>query len=159
MAGDADDAARLAALGEGSVSLATGLANPELERFRRELIDAISAEQGFDPSELAGRLGAFVKLAGKETVDQARAACWWASWPGSSEGCSGRRPGSRPLALTRPIASRPGPGRRLEPEDVFVLADRCLEATYHLQRNLYMPLVLESLCHDLGRLIGPRVPA
>ncbi len=48
---------------------------------------------------------------------------------------------------------------RLEPEDVFVLADRCFEATYHLQRNLYMPLVLESLFHDLGRLIGPRATA
>src|SRR5208337_4608070 len=74
VAGDADDAARLAALGEGSVSRATGLADPELEQFRRELIDEIAAEQGFDPSELAGRLGAFVKLAGKETVDQRRRA-------------------------------------------------------------------------------------
>ncbi len=51
VATDADDAARLAALGEGSVSRATGLADPELERFRRELIDEIAAEHGFDPSE------------------------------------------------------------------------------------------------------------
>ena len=45
---------------------------------------------------------------------------------------------------------------RLEPEDVFVLADRCLEADYHLQRNLYMPVVLESLFHDLAKLINPK---
>ena len=42
---------------------------------------------------------------------------------------------------------------------MFVLADRCFAGDYHLQRNLYMPVVLESLFHDLGRLIGPRVPA
>ena len=29
--------------------------------------------------------------------------------------------------------------------------------TYHLQRNLYMPLVLESLFHDLSRLIRPKI--
>ncbi len=50
-------------------------------------------------------------------------------------------------------------GNRLEPEDVFVLADRCLEATYHLQRNLYMITVLESLFHDLAQSVNPAVPA
>ena len=45
---------------------------------------------------------------------------------------------------------------RLEPEDVFVLADRCLEADYHVQRRLYMPLILESLMHDLGKLINTK---
>ena len=113
VADDADDAARLAALGEGSVSRATGLADPELERFRRELIDEIAAEQGFDPSELAGRLGAFVKLAGKETVDQKRRApaCSWASWPGFSGECSGKRPASRPPARPGRSPGRPGSGR------------------------------------------------
>ncbi|MGA7495109.1 MAG: DNA polymerase III subunit delta' [Isosphaeraceae bacterium] len=161
VAGDADNAARLAALGEGSVSRATGLADPELERFRRELIDEISAEQGFDPSELAGRLGAFVKLAGKETVDQRRRAGLLVGelarlfrgvlW--QTAGLSAPCPDPADRRAAQALAER------LEPEDVFVLADRCFEATYHLQRNLYMPLVLESLLHDLGRLIGPRVPA
>ena len=112
VAADTDDAARLAALGEGSVSRATGLADPELERFRRELIDELAAEQGFDPSELAGRLGAFVKQAGKEAVDQRRrAGLLVENWPGSFAGCSGRRPGSRPPARTLPIAGphRPSP--------------------------------------------------
>ena len=47
---DAADAARLAALGEGSVSRAIGLADAELERFRRSLIDEVAAEHGFDPA-------------------------------------------------------------------------------------------------------------
>ena len=36
------------------------------------------------------------------------------------------------------------------------LADRCLEADYPIQRRLYMPLILESLMHDLGKLINAR---
>ena len=60
--------------------------------------------------------------------------------------CCGRlRDLSRPVQ-TRLTASRPGTlATRLEPEDVFVLADRCMEAVYHLQRNLYLPMVLESV--------------
>src|SRR5271165_1502686 len=67
VATDPSDAARLAALGEGSVSRATGLADPDLERFRRELIDELAVEHGFDPTELANRLAAFVRQAGKES--------------------------------------------------------------------------------------------
>jgi DNA polymerase-3 subunit delta' len=158
VASDPDDAARLAALGEGSLSRATGLADPDLDRFRRELIDELAVEHGFDPSELAQRLGAFVKQAGKETVDQRRRAgllvgelarlfrgvIWQTA--GLEPPCPD--PADRRAALAL--------AERLEPEDVFVLADRCLEATYHLQRNLYLPLVLESLFHDLGKLINPR---
>ena len=76
VAGDAADAARLAALGEGSVSRAMGLADPELERFRRELIDEISAEHRFDPTELADRLAAFVSWPAKRhSTKSAEPAC------------------------------------------------------------------------------------
>jgi DNA polymerase-3 subunit delta' len=161
VAQDAHDAVRLAALSEGSVSRATGLAEPELERFRRELIDEIAAERGFDPSELAGRLGAFVKVAGKESVDHRRLAGLLVGelarlfrgvlW--QTSGLSAPSPDPADRLAAQALAER------LEPEEVFILADRCLEATYHLQRNLYMPLVLESLFHDLGRLILSRATA
>jgi DNA polymerase-3 subunit delta' len=161
VAQDPHDASRLAALSEGSVSRATGLAEPELERFRRELIDEIAAERGFDPSELAGRLGAFVKSAGKESIDQRRRAGLLVGelarlfrgvlW--QTSGLSAPCPDPADRLAAQALAER------LEPEDVFVLAERCLEATYHLQRNLYMPLVLESLFHDLGRLILSRATA
>ena len=74
IAQDAADAARLAALGEGSVSRAIGLADAELERFRRSLIDEMAGEHGFDPPALAHRLQAHIKQAGKESVDQRRRA-------------------------------------------------------------------------------------
>jgi DNA polymerase III subunit delta' len=45
---------------------------------------------------------------------------------------------------------------RLDPEAVLVLADRCLDADFQIQRKAYMPLILESLLHDLGTQINPR---
>ena len=65
VAQDDADAARLAALGEGSVSRAIGLADAELERFRRSMIDEIAADHGFDPPALAHRLHAFIKQAAR----------------------------------------------------------------------------------------------
>ena len=141
------------------MSRAIGLADPELERFRRELIDELAAEHGFDPSRArrAARGASSSRPARSRSTSAAAPACWSASWPGSSAASSGRPPALEP-PCPDPADRRAALAlaERLEPEDVFVLADRCLEADYHLQRNLYMPLVLESLFHDLARLINPR---
>jgi DNA polymerase-3 subunit delta' len=156
VARDAADATRLAALGEGSVSRAVGLADAELERFRRSLIDEVAAEHGFDPPALAHRLHACIKQAGKESVDQRRRArlligelarffrgvLWQTA--GLAAPCPDADDRRAAVALAE----------RLEPEDVFVLADRCIAADYHIHRRLYMPLILESLVHDLGKVIN-----
>ena len=39
---------------------------------------------------------------------------------------------------------------------MLTLADRCLEADYHVRRKLYMPLILDDLAHDLGKMVAPR---
>jgi DNA polymerase-3 subunit delta' len=158
VAADPDDAARLAALGEGSMSRAIGLADPDLERFRRELIDELAGEHGFDPSLLSQRLGAFARKSGAESVDQRRRAMLLVGelarlfrgvlWQTAAVEPPCPDPADRKATLAL--------AQRLEPEDVFVLADRCLEADYHLGRNLYMPVVLESLFHDLAKVINPR---
>ncbi len=158
VAGDEADAARLAALGEGSMSRALGLADPDLERFRRELIDELAVEHGFDPSVLAQRLATFSREAGKEAVDQRRRARLLIGelarlFRGVLWQTSGLEPPCPDAADRNAVQALAG---RLEPEDVFVLADRCLTADYHLDRNLYLPTVLESLFHDLGRVINPR---
>jgi DNA polymerase-3 subunit delta' len=44
--------------------------------------------------------------------------------------------------------------RRLDPEDVFVLADRCLEADYQVRRKAHLGLILEALMNDVGRVVG-----
>jgi len=58
-----------------------------------------------------------------------------------------------PMELRTYLGRKPD---RLEPEDVFVLADRCLEADYHLQRRLATNLILHSLAHDLGTVLNRR---
>ena len=153
---DAVDAARLAALAEGSLSRALGLADAELEQFRRSLIDEIAADHGFEPPELAQRLLVFIKQAGKESFDQRNRASLLIGelarfFRGVLWQTAGLAPPSRDPDDCRAALALAG---RLEPEDVFVLADRCLEADYHVARRLYMPLILGSLMHDLGKRIN-----
>ncbi|MFI5459965.1 MAG: ATP-binding protein [Isosphaerales bacterium] len=158
VASDPADAARLAALAEGSLSRARGLADTELERFRRSLIDEIAADHGFEAPELAHRLQAFIKQAGKESFDQRRRASLLIGeltrfFRGILWQTAGLAPPCPDPDDRRAAVALAG---RLEPEDVFVLADRCLEADYHVQRHLYMPLILSSLMHDLGKRINFR---
>src|SRR6202012_1687721 len=65
-AADATEPARLATLGEGSVSRARGLASPDVGTFRRDLLDALADPRGFDPSTWAKRVLEFVKEGGEE---------------------------------------------------------------------------------------------
>jgi DNA polymerase-3 subunit delta' len=156
VATDLEDATRLAALGDGSLSRAIGLAEPELERFRRGLIDDLANEHGFDPAQLAQQMQGFAKQAGKEAVDQRRRVSLLIGelarlfrgvlWQTAGLEAPSPDPADRRAAVE--LATR------LEPEDVFILSDRCLEADYHLQRNLYTPTVLGSLFHDLGKILN-----
>ena len=153
---DPDEAARLAKLGEGSVGRAKGLADPELDRFRRALIDDLADPRGFDPTTLASRLDAFIKEAGKENVEKrARARLLLGElarffrgvlWSTAGLTAPSPDPGDRQAAAT--LAAR------LEPDDVFLLAERCLDADQQIQRNAYLPLILESLTHDLGAVVN-----
>jgi len=155
---DPAEASRLAHIAEGSVGRARGLANPELSHFRRSLIDDIAAPQGFDASALSQRIGAFVNEAGKESIDRRtraslligelarffRSALW------QTAGIA--PPSADPLDL----AAVSNLTARIDPEDVLVLADRCLEADYHVARKVYVPMIFDSLMHDLGKLINAR---
>ena len=156
IAPDVQEAERLARLAEGSVSRAEALADPELSRFRRGLLDEIADSRGFNPSSVAGKLGAFIDDAGKENVLRRERARLLAGelaeffrgvlWSGAGLEAPGQDPDDRKAALDL--------ARKIAPEDVFLLADRCLEAHYQIQRNGYMPLILESLTRDLGALIN-----
>lgn len=158
VAADPAEADRLAKLGEGSVSRARGLADPELEQFRRALIDDLADPRGFDPSAMAARIGAFSKEAGKESVDQrGRARLLTGELARFFRGLlwqtAGLLPPSQDPDDRRAIADL---AARLDPEAVFVLADRCLDADRHIQRKASMPLILDALTRDLARVINPR---
>ncbi len=155
---DPDDAARLAALGDGSIRRALGLADPNLERFRRGLIDELASERGFDPPALAHRFLEHIKQAGKESVDQRRrAGLLIGELARFFRGVLWRTAGLEPPCPDPEDRRAAGSvAERLEPEDVFVLADRCLEADYHLQRRVATNLILHSLAHDLGAVLNRR---
>lgn len=158
VAEDEESAAHLARLGEGSVRRAIGLASPDLEGFRRSLIDELSAPRGFSPPDLTRRIDAFVKEAGKESVRHRerasllvgelarffRAVLW------QTAGLEAPSPDPEDRRSASMLAER------LEPEDVFLLADRCLEADYQIRRKANLPLVIEALAADLGRVIALR---
>ncbi|MDG3003496.1 DNA polymerase III subunit delta' [Paludisphaera mucosa] len=158
VASEPAEALKLAMLADGSVGRAVGLADPDLGRYRRDLIDGLAGERGFDPAEHVRLLDAFAKQAGKESGAQRRRVrlmVWEMArlFRGVLWQTAGLEPPSPDPEDRRAIARL---AERLEPEDVFVLADRAMEADFHLQRNLYMSLVLESLFHDLAKVINPK---
>jgi DNA polymerase III subunit delta' len=152
------EATRLARLGEGSVARARGLADPNLTAFRRGVFDEIAAPGGFEAPALARRIEAFINLAGKEAgAKRVRARLIF------GELVRLFRASFRIGAGIELLAPDPDDRRaaaalaaRLNPEAALTLAERCLEAEYHVRRNLYMPLVLDDLAHDLGRLVNRR---
>jgi DNA polymerase III subunit delta' len=150
------EAARLARLGEGSVARARGLADPELTGFRRRLYDEIAAPGGFDAPVLARLIEAFINQAGKEAgAKRVRARLIFGELLrlfratfrlGAGQELLAPDPDDRKAAASL--------AERLEPEAALTLAERCLEAEYHVRRNLYMPLILDDLAHDLGKLVN-----
>ena len=155
---DPAEVARLAARGEGSVARACGLADAGLADFRRTLIDELADPRGFDPPALARRLETYIGEAGAESVDRRGRATLLLGelgrffrsvlWQGA-----GLEPPAPDPADRRAAAAL---ADRLDPEAVFVLADRCLEAEYHVRRMAYLPLVVDAFTHDLGTLINAR---
>lgn len=106
IASDAEEAARLAQWGEGSVQRARGLADRELEAFRRSLIDELAGPRNFEAPALARRMESFIKEAGKESVAQRDRACLLlGELARFFRGCLWQTAGVEPPRTTRPIAS------------------------------------------------------
>ncbi len=157
IAGSPEEATRLARLGEGSVARARGLADPALTDFRRGLYDEVASPRGFDAPALARRIEEFINKAGKEAgAKRARARLIFGELTrlfratfrlGAGLELPAADPDDRRAALAL--------AERLDPESALALAERCLEADYHVRRNLYMALVLDDLAYDLGVLINP----
>jgi DNA polymerase-3 subunit delta' len=152
------EAERLARLGEGSVARARGLADPALAEFRGSLFEEIARPRGFDPPTLARRIEEFVGLAGKEAgAKRVRARLVIGELVRLFRGAAWQSLGiSPPNADPSDRGAFAALAERLAPEAVLALAERCLDAEYHVRRNIYMPLILDDLAHDLGRLANPR---
>ena len=113
---------------------AIGLADPELERFRRELIDEVAAEHGFDPAaarsadaslhEAGGQGGRSPERRASLLIGELARLFRGVLWQTAALEAPCPDPADRLAAQA--LAAR------LEPEDVFVIADRCMQADYHL---------------------------
>lgn len=155
---DASEARRLAALGEGSVGRAIGLADPDLSRFREELISALVDPRGVDAPGLSKRFDSFVQEAGKESAPRRERArlligelarffrvVVWEAVGGALPGVeAGDRRHAGALA------------ERIAPETAIAMANRCLEAEYQVGRKVNLPLIADSLFHDLGQGLRPK---
>jgi DNA polymerase III subunit delta' len=155
---DPAEAKRLAHLADGSIARARGLADATLDSFRRSLIADLADPHGFDAPGLSHQIDAFVKEAGKESAPKReRARLLIGELARFFRGILWQTAGIEPPAPDpedrRAIATL---AARIEPEDVYLLADRCLEADYHVRRNVYLPLIFDALMHDLGKVINPR---
>lgn len=152
------DADRLAQLGEGSVARARGLADPKLADFRRALFVDISGPMGFDAPALARRVEEFSKAAGKESAAQRERARLVIGellrlFRGVAWEVSGLAPPTPDPHDRKAIAAL---ADRVDTESALGLADRCLDADYHVRRKLHLGLIFESLAHDISRLAAPR---
>ncbi len=156
LAGDHAEATRLAALGEGSAAKSILLADPEVGRFRRGLIDQLGAAEGFSPPELAARMLAFFRQAGKESLEHRRRGVlivgeltrFFRSALETGLGLDPARPDPDDAPASSALAADH------TPEDLVALIERCLLAEYQIERRLYLPLVVESFAHDLGGVLN-----
>jgi DNA polymerase-3 subunit delta' len=143
---------RLARMSGGSLGLAQALADPALWEFRRTFLRGLTRFP-LDTVALAKAWTQFVEDAGKESAPQRRRAglvvrllidflnaALTLSVGGTP--CLAEEDDRRALEeLTR----------RLGPDELLAVVDRCLEAERHIDRRVQLVLVLESLVDALGQ--------
>ncbi len=153
---DAELARRLACLSGGSPGQALALAEPDLWRFRRELLDGMTKKPAATV-DLAGKWNRFVEEAGKDSAAQRRRA-----------GLTLRLlieflhdaitliVGATPR-LTEPedLRAMSALGDSLGTEGLLEAVERCLEADSQIDRYVQLSLILEALVDALVRREQP----
>jgi DNA polymerase-3 subunit delta' len=147
--------ARLLRAGEGSPGVARELADPALWDFRRELIQALGSLP-MDSVGVSKTWMAFVEEAGKESAAQRQRASV----------CVGLLLSFLEDCLRVSLGMPSGPAdpagkkalevltRRLDPDQLLELMDRCLEGERQIDRRVQLILVLEGLTDALGQRLG-----
>ncbi len=158
---DAREAAQIAGLCEGSLDAARQLLDPALRALREELYSLLAAEP-FRSVQAAGRMIEALESAGTATASQREYAGWIVrfcvefyrrvllSVAGSRTGVAGAIP------QARQVVERLGNSSVETIDRVAELVERCLAAERQLEANAAIPMCMESLFDDLGRLIRAR---
>jgi DNA polymerase-3 subunit delta' len=154
---DAAEANRLAAYSEGSLSRAIELSDPELWRFRGELLSKLAAAP-FENYRLAPALLAFVDAAGKEAPPRRARARLLIGFAISfyrrllhrqvagAERFDDQIGGDDEMEREVSVALKAG---QTDPEATAARIERCLEALNHIDRNANQSTLLEAWLDDL----------
>jgi DNA polymerase-3 subunit delta' len=151
---DRAEATAVAALSEGSLTVAAGLLDGELRGLRASLYDAL-ADDADDPLALSRRmLDEGVEKAG-DTAAQREAATWLVRFAieffrGTLAALAGADT-LAPVPQVSRFAGRWDAGSATDWETVSALLERCAAAERQLARNNPPRMVLESLFADLCR--------
>ena len=155
---DAAEANRLAAFSEGSLSRAIELSDPELWRFRGELLGKL-ATVPFENYRLAPSLLTFVDAAGKEAPPRrARARLLIGFALGFYRQLLYRQVAESAERSGDPITADDEAERyvstalkngQTDPEVTAARIERCLEALSHIDRNANQATLLEAWLDDL----------
>jgi DNA polymerase-3 subunit delta' len=147
---------RLARLSGGSLGLAQALADPDLWKFRRELLQGLTASR-IDSVALAQKWSRFVQEAGKEAgAKRRRAALVLRLLLEFLHDALRLRVGGRPrLAEPEDLSSLRALADRTDPETLIAILERSLEGDRQLDRYVQIELVLEALMDALGQEIAP----
>jgi DNA polymerase-3 subunit delta' len=150
--GDATLQERLVRLGQGSPGQALALNEEGLWAFRRTLLSSLE-KTPLDPVELGRAWKEFVEEAGKESAAQRNRAQqvihlvvdFLDDVLAATLGTPSRRTGAEDAAAIQALA------RRLRPEQVLAVLERCLEADQQVERRVALELVMEALLDALAQ--------
>lgn len=159
-----DEAVEVAALSQGSLETAAQLLDTGLREHRQQLYDGLAA-QPFHAPRLASRVNEIVEAAGSERSQKVRVASWLMQFcvefyrqallhlSGGTASSDGHQPAATSgIPQVQKFAARfPEP----RPEVLEMTADlleRCYLAESQLESNVAIPLCLENLFEDLGRI-------
>ena len=148
---DTGAAAEIARLSNGSLDVARQLLEPGLRSLRDSLADVLGAYP-FNPVEAAHGVLKSLEELGGGTAGQREHAGWWLRFA-----VDFLRLVLSPATDVSPAVER---FRRIHrPDDptaaerIAGVLDRCLEAETQLQQSMPVPLCLEALLYDVGRIL------
>lgn len=154
---DSVEAAALAELSNGSLTIAAQLIDPALRELRDALYQQLAGE--FDSVALAEKLNSGIEAIGGDSAAQRRNALWLIRFGLEFFRTAVMNLSDRPEGTVIPAAV--AFARRFEsrsPEDfefVMSLFERMAETESHIESNVSVPRCVEVLCEDLGHKLRP----
>ncbi|MGE5191651.1 MAG: DNA polymerase III subunit delta' [Deltaproteobacteria bacterium] len=155
---DEREAAQAAGLSGGSLDAARQLLDPQLRALREELYNLLAAHP-FGSAQTAARMIECLEPAGSEKSSQREYAGWMIRFCveffrqallAITRGDTGD---AIEIPQVRKFIERLGEQGVDASDRLIALIERCLAAEQHIDSNVAIPLCLEALFDDLGRLL------